>query len=86
MDWAESATDIDPGAVEDHTVDPEVDGGGGELYHRLVELTVGEARTIVGGTEAINGLVAWRRPCERYKPNTLAKALAVMMDMMRPNT
>lgn len=79
-------TEIAPGAVEDHTPDAEVDASGGKLYHKRVELRGGETRATVRGTEAMSGFVAWRRLCERYNPpNTPAKALATMMDMMRPN-
>jgi hypothetical protein len=32
----------------------------------------------------MNGFLAWERLCERFKPNTPAKALVLMMEVMNP--
>ena len=70
--------------LENHLVDTDVDLNGSELFDMLVALTAGEALTIVRGTEAMNGYLPWKRLCERFNPNTPAKASALMMDVMKP--
>ncbi len=65
-----------------HGVDTGVDADGTELFDILVGLTAGEAMTIVRGTDEMNGYLAWKRLCERFNPNTTAKALALMMEVL----
>ena len=65
-------------------MDSEVESNGAELFDLLVSLTSGEAITVVKGTEDMNGFVARKRLSERFNPNTPAKALALMMEVMSP--
>ena len=84
MDWVEATQDLKKEALDGHMIDSEADVAGSDLFDMLVGLTSGDALTIVRGTEGMNGFLAWKRLCERFNPNTPAKALALMMEVMNP--
>ena len=84
MDWIENQTDPKKEELELQVVDNGVDADGSDLFDTLVALTGGEALTIVRGTGSMNGFFAWKRLMERFNPNTPAKALALMMEVMTP--
>ena len=75
---------VDVQLVENYLVDSEVEPNGSELFDLLVSLTGGEAITVVKGAEDMNGFVAWKRLSERFNPNTPAKGLALLMEVMSP--
>ncbi len=82
MDWIEVTLEVMLDVLEAHTVDSEADPGGSELFDMLVGLTSGEALIIMRGTQEMNGFLAWKGLRERLSPNTPAKALALMMEVM----
>jgi len=84
MEWIEKETDPKQEELDLQVVDNGVDAEGSELFDTLVALTSGEALTIVRGTNKMNGFFAWKRLVERFNPNTPAKALALMMEVMQP--
>ncbi len=83
-DWVETQDVVTEEVLENYLVDTDVDSSGSELFDVLVGLTAGEAVTVVRGAEGMSGSLAWRRLCERFMPNTPAKALALMMEVMSP--
>ena len=84
MEWIEKETNPQQTDLDDQVVDSGGDADGSELFDTLVALTSGEALTIVRGTDKMNGFFAWKRLVERFNPNTPAKALALMMEVMQP--
>ena len=84
MEWMEKQATPKQEELDTHVVDIGVDADGVDLFDTLVALTSGEALTIVRGTENMNGFFAWKRLMERFNPNTPAKALALMMEVMQP--
>ena len=84
MEWMEKQANPKQEELDTHVVDIGVDADGVDLFDTLVALTSGEALTIVRGTDKMNGFYAWKRLMERFNPNTPAKALALMMEVMQP--
>ena len=84
MEWIENQTDPKKEDLELEVVDTGVEADGSDLFDTLVALTSGEALTIVRGTANMNGFYAWKRLMEKFNPNTPAKALAIMMEVMTP--
>ena len=85
MEWAEKQDDdIDQKMIDDQVVDVQVDSSGSKLFDILVSLTYGEATMVIRGTQSMNEYIAWKRLVDRYNPNTPAKALSLMMEVMNP--
>ena len=84
MEWMEKNQNPTMEELEQYVVDFEVNADGAELFDVLIGLTSGEALTVVRGIGDMNGYFAWKKLCERFNPNTPAKALALMMQVMSP--
>ena len=85
MEWVQGQSKLEMDELDKYLVDvTDVDPAGSELFDTLVNLTSGEALTVVRGSPDMNGFMAWRLLVERFNPNTPAKALAMMMEVMNP--